>query len=185
MKAMYRWIVCAGIILAAGFAASSLLSRDNAAAQAQAAPAQKGTPAASQEALVARGQYLVDNVGMCSECHTSRDANNNLDNSKYLQGAPTWIMPVHNMTNWAWRAPAIAGLEGFTDSSGGNSPRKGRGPQRHRHPPAHAHLSYESLGRAGGRRLSALAAQQLHPAINSARIAKLRPPQSVQGRRHR
>jgi len=138
MKAMYRWIVCAGIILAAGFAASSLLSRDNAAAQAQAAPAQKGTPATSQEPLVARGQYLVDNVGMCSECHTSRDANNNLDNSKYLQGAPTWIMPVHNMTNWAWRAPAIAGLEGFTDAQAETVLEKGVGPNGIAiHPPMH------------------------------------------------
>jgi mono/diheme cytochrome c family protein len=138
MKPIYRWGVCAGIILAAGFAALSLLSRDSSAAQAQAAPAQKGTSAASQEALVSRGQYLVDNVGMCSECHTARDANNNLDNSKYLQGAPTWIMPVHNMTNWAWRAPAIAGLEGFTDAQAETVLEKGVGPNGIAiHPPMH------------------------------------------------
>ena len=138
MKATYRWIVCAGILLAAGFGALSLVTRESQAAQAQAAPAQKGTTAASQEALVARGQYLVDNVGMCSECHTSRDANNNLDNSRYLQGAPTWIMPVHNMTNWAWRAPAIAGLEGFTDVQAETVLEKGVGPNGLAiHPPMH------------------------------------------------
>ena len=139
MKAIYRWSVCAGILAAAGFGALSLLSRDGSAAQAQAAPAaQKGTKAESQESLVARGQYLVDNVGMCSECHTSRDANNNLDNSRYLQGAPTWIMPVHNMTNWAWRAPAIAGLEGFTDAQAETVLEKGVGPNGLAiHPPMH------------------------------------------------
>jgi len=139
MKAIYRWSVCAGILAAAGFGALSLLSRDGAAAQAQAAPAaQKGTKAESQESLLARGQYLVDNVGMCSECHTSRDANNNLDNSRYLQGAPTWIMPVHNMTNWAWRAPAIAGLEGFTDAQAETVLEKGVGPNGLAiHPPMH------------------------------------------------
>jgi mono/diheme cytochrome c family protein len=138
MKATYRWLVCVGIVLAAGFAALSLLSRDSSAAQAQAAPAQKATSPASQESLAARGQYLVDNVGMCSECHTSRDANNNLDNSRYLQGAPTWIMPVHNMTNWAWRAPAIAGLEGFTDTQAETVLEKGVGPNGIAiHPPMH------------------------------------------------
>jgi mono/diheme cytochrome c family protein len=139
MKAIYRWSVCAGILAAAGFGALSLLSPDGSAAQAQAPPpAQKGTRAESQESLVARGQYLVDNVGMCSECHTSRDANNNLDNSRYLQGAPTWIMPVHNVTNWAWRAPAIAGLEGFTDAQAETVLEKGVGPNGLAiHPPMH------------------------------------------------
>jgi mono/diheme cytochrome c family protein len=138
MKAIDQWIVCVAIILTAGFGASSLLSGDTAAAQAQAGPAQKGNAAASQESLIARGQYLVDNVGMCSECHTARDANNNLDNSRYLQGAPTWIMPVHNMTNWAWRAPAIAGLEGFTDAQAETVLEKGVGPNGIAiHPPMH------------------------------------------------
>ena len=135
MKAIYRWSFCAGIVLVTGFAALSLLSRDSSAAQAQgqaqAAQAQKGTNAANaaaQEGLVARGKYLVDNVGMCSECHTARDAEGNLDNSRYLQGAPTWIAPVHPMTNWAWRAPALAGLEGFTDVQAETVLEQGVGP---------------------------------------------------------
>jgi len=137
MSAIYRWIFCVGIVLVAGIASLSLLSRDSSAApsqaqvpaqsQVQGAAAQKGNPSA-QEPLVARGQYLVDNVGMCSECHTARDANGNLDNSRYLQGAPTWIAPVHPMTNWAWRAPALAGLEGFTDVQAETVLERGVGP---------------------------------------------------------
>lgn len=115
------------LMLAAGIAAFSLLSRATAAepqlskGQAQSplpanssAAAQKPVPA-GQEALIARGEYLVDNIAMCTECHTPRDAEGNLDKRRYLQGAPIWIVPVHHMPNWAMRAPAIAGLEGFTD----------------------------------------------------------------------
>jgi mono/diheme cytochrome c family protein len=140
MKASYRWTFCVVIMLVACLAAVALLSRDTSAATPQAVPAQKGTPAASQapEGLVARGQYLVDNIGMCSECHTPRDAEGNLDNRHYLQGAPIWIMPVHPMTNWAERAPAIAGLEGFTDVQASTVLEKGVGPNGIEiHPPMH------------------------------------------------
>lgn len=125
MKATYRWSFCVVLMLAAGIAAFSLLSRDTSAAEPQVSKGQAQSPqsanaaaqkgAAGQEGLVARGEYLVDNVAMCTECHTPRDAEGNLDKRYYLQGAPIWIMPVHNMPNWAMRAPAIAGLEGFTD----------------------------------------------------------------------
>jgi hypothetical protein len=140
MKAIYRWTFCVVIVLCAGLAAVSLLSRDTSAAEPQSAPAQKGTaPAAqAQEGLVSRGQYLVDNIGMCSECHTPRDSEGNLDNRRYLQGAPVWIMPVHHMTNWAMRAPAIAGLEGFTDVQAETVLEKGVGPNGIEiHPPMH------------------------------------------------
>lgn len=133
MKAMYRWTFCVVIMLATGVAAVGLLSRDSSAAEPQAQtaaqnpPAQKANPAA-EEALVARGEYLVDHVGMCSECHTPRDSEGNLDNHRYLQGAPIWIVPVHPMTNWANRAPAIAGLEGFTDFQAETVLERGIGP---------------------------------------------------------
>jgi mono/diheme cytochrome c family protein len=144
MKAIYRWTFCVVLMLATALAAVGLLSHDTSAAEPQAASAQKGTaPTApqsastqkgtasapqTQEGAVSRGQYLVDNIGMCSECHTPRDAEGNLDNRHYLQGAPIWIMPVHNVTNWAMRAPAIAGLEGFTDAQAQTVLEKGIGP---------------------------------------------------------
>jgi mono/diheme cytochrome c family protein len=75
---------------------------------------------------------------MCSECHTPRDSEGNLDNRHYLQGAPIWIMPVQRMTNWAMRAPAIAGLEGFTDVQAQTVLEKGIGPNGIEiHPPMH------------------------------------------------
>jgi mono/diheme cytochrome c family protein len=135
MKAAYRWGSCLLVLVAAGAAAFNLASasssREAAAAEPQgqqAQTAQKGGPAASQDALIARGQYLVDQVGMCSECHTPRDASGNLEKSHYLQGAPIWIMPVHPTTNWAMRAPALAGFEGFSDAQGETILEKGVGP---------------------------------------------------------
>lgn len=147
MKAIYRYGFCVIIMTAAVLAAIGLFSRDISAAQAQTAdkasaqakPAPvKKLDAAAQAGLVARGEDLVDHVAMCTECHTPRDANNNLDNSRYLRGASTWIMPVHIMTNWAWRAPAIAGLVGFSDDQAETVLEKGVGPNGLEiHPPMH------------------------------------------------
>jgi mono/diheme cytochrome c family protein len=120
MKVSYRGIVLLVVFLAVGLGASRLFSRENPVPQQQ-------KPAASQ-GDVERGKYLVDDVAMCSECHTPRDSNGNTDNSRYLQGAPIWITPVHPNTDWANRAPALAGFLGFTDAQGEDILEKGIGP---------------------------------------------------------
>jgi hypothetical protein len=117
MKASYRLVFVALILIAAGAGASRLFSGEN--------PAQTAPKGSSD---VDRGRYLVDNVAMCSECHTPRDANGNLDNSRYLQGARIWITPVHPTTNWANRAPALSGMLGFTDQQVDTVLEKGIGP---------------------------------------------------------
>jgi mono/diheme cytochrome c family protein len=89
-------------------------------------PAQKTATAAQGD--VERGRYIVEDVAMCEECHTPRDANGNLDESRQLQGAQIWIQPVHPMTNWANRAPGIAGFVGFTDAQGEDIFERGIGP---------------------------------------------------------
>lgn len=125
MNAIYRWFLCAILFLAAGLGASRLLSRENQA------PAQKSpnTPAApAQPGGVEHGKYLVENVAMCEECHTPRDGNGNLDESRRLQGAAIWIVPVHRTLNWANRAPALAGFEEFTEEQGEQILEKGVGP---------------------------------------------------------
>jgi mono/diheme cytochrome c family protein len=122
MKSIYRWLLCAVIFLAAGLTASRLFSRERPAAAPQkaAAPAEPGA--------IERGKYLVENVAMCEECHTPRDADGNIDESRRLQGAAIWIVPVHPMTNWANRAPALAGFEGFTEQQGEDILERGVGP---------------------------------------------------------
>lgn len=126
MKASHRWTVYLAILLAVAFGASLLFSRQ-APAQAPAKAAKAATaPAAKGD--VERGRYLVEDVGMCEECHTPRDASGNLDESRRLEGAAIWITPVHPMTNWSMRAPALAGFTGFTDAQGEQILEKGIGP---------------------------------------------------------
>jgi mono/diheme cytochrome c family protein len=124
MKASYRWIVCLAILLAAAIGASLLFSRE---APAQ-APPKASTAAPAAKGDIDRGRYLVEDVGMCEECHTPRDAEGNLDESRRLQGASIWIVPVHPTTNWANRAPALAGFPGFSDDQGAQILEKGIGP---------------------------------------------------------
>jgi mono/diheme cytochrome c family protein len=66
--------------------------------------------------LVARGKYLVENVAMCSQCHTSRDSSGNLDRSLWLQGGPLWYQPAHPVADWPLQVPRIGGSMSATDA---------------------------------------------------------------------
>jgi mono/diheme cytochrome c family protein len=56
---------------------------------------------------------------MCVECHTPRDENGNLIRDEYLNGAPVPVKaPAYPQINWAVKAPAIAGLIGYTKDEG-------------------------------------------------------------------
>lgn len=123
MKASHQVVFCGLVLLAAGFGASRLSLGESASA----APQKAAAPAAPQSS-VDRGRYLVEDVAMCEECHTPRDADGNLDESRQLQGAPIWIQPVHPMTGWANRAPGLAGFVGFTDAQGEDVLERGIGP---------------------------------------------------------
>jgi mono/diheme cytochrome c family protein len=127
MKASYRWAVCLAILLAAAMGASLLFSRET-HAQAPSKTAKASTAAPASQSQIDHGRYLVEDVGMCEECHTPRDDGGNLDESRRLQGAAIWIVPVHPDTNWAMRAPALAGFPGFTDEQGADILEKGIGP---------------------------------------------------------
>jgi mono/diheme cytochrome c family protein len=112
----------------------------------QAGPNPLPRKAASHESGdVARGKYLVEDVAMCGECHTPRDANNNLIEERDLQGAPTWIAPVHDDHNWAWNAPTLAGFAGYSDADAVNILEKGIGANRQpiQRPMHIYHMSHE------------------------------------------
>jgi mono/diheme cytochrome c family protein len=123
MKAIHQVAVCAVVLLAAGFGASRLSSREN-----KPAAAQKSAAPAAPQSSIDRGRYLVEDVAMCEECHTPRDSAGNLDESRRLQGAQIWIMPVHSNPNWANNAPPLAGFGGYTDEQGEAVLEKGVGP---------------------------------------------------------
>lgn len=100
---------------------------------------------AGGNAQVARGQYLVENVAMCGECHTPRDSQGQIDNSRWLEGAPTWFTPAIPLPDWAYRAPALSGLPSFTDADMSMILEKGLQPTgRAIRPPMHVfHMSHE------------------------------------------
>ncbi len=107
----------AAALLAASTTSSQTSSQTGArqATEKSSAPQSAGT---ASQAQIARGKYIVEEVARCPECHSPRDAQGNLDHSRWLQGAPIWITPVHPDTNWADRAPALAGFPGYTQAQG-------------------------------------------------------------------
>jgi mono/diheme cytochrome c family protein len=117
---MRKLLVRTGLAVLAGFAA---LAGWNTLKRAQVAAGQR-----AQDDQIARGKYLVDNVAMCSECHTPRDANGNLETNRYMQGAAIWITPVKPIMNWAQNAPALAGFP-YTDEEGERILEQGTGPE--------------------------------------------------------
>jgi mono/diheme cytochrome c family protein len=66
------------------------------------------------DALVARGDYLVNNVVLCSDCHTPMGPEGP-DHSRFLQGAPIVMTPSVQIP-WGEYAPQLAGIPAnFTD----------------------------------------------------------------------
>lgn len=94
------WVLVAGVA-AAGL---SLTGCDSSKAAAV-------DPAAKKE----RGRYLVEQVGMCADCHSPRGPGGAFDQSRWLQGAPLGFAPTVPMPVWATFAPPIAGLPAYTD----------------------------------------------------------------------
>jgi mono/diheme cytochrome c family protein len=99
----------------------------------------------SATADLARGQYLVDEVARCWECHTPVKPDGSWDRSRWLQGGPIFIRPVVPSGTWAERAPGIAGFPGFTEAQGEHILEKGETPDgRALQPPMHTyHMKHE------------------------------------------
>jgi mono/diheme cytochrome c family protein len=107
--------------------------------------AKKAAPTPARESDIARGKYLVEEVAKCAECHTPRDAQNQLDPERWLQGAPIWITSVKLTPNWADHAPSLAGFPGYSDEDGVDILEKGVGANDEAiRPPMHIyHLKHE------------------------------------------
>jgi hypothetical protein len=62
-----------------------------------------------------RGRYLVQQVGLCGDCHTPHNEKGEPITDQALQGASTMIKPVHPIPDWAEYTPPLVGFPGFTD----------------------------------------------------------------------
>lgn len=62
-----------------------------------------------------QGEYIVNEVAMCVQCHTPRTESGQIIRQRLLQGAPVPLESPWPGRKWAVRAPHIAGLPGFSD----------------------------------------------------------------------
>lgn len=70
------------------------------------------TPPADQ---VARGEYLAHGVSMCVQCHSPHDRDGDLIESKLFTGqAMPFTSPYPDGPTWAFRAPALVRLPGWS-----------------------------------------------------------------------
>jgi mono/diheme cytochrome c family protein len=67
-------------------------------------------------APVARGQYIVENVAMCGNCHTPRKSNGELDRSRWLAGGSVPYLPAYTYPDWPLVAPRLAGTPPAADA---------------------------------------------------------------------
>jgi cytochrome c2 len=65
---------------------------------------------------VEHGRYLVENVVMCYECHSTRDPQGNIVPGTRFKGGPMPMRPSWN-SDWPIQIPRIAGLPGYTDDT--------------------------------------------------------------------
>jgi len=68
---------------------------------------QAKAPDADQAALIKRGDYLVNQVARCGDCHTPRNARGKPDETRLLQGGPMPFAPRVKAGEWEDRAPDI------------------------------------------------------------------------------
>ncbi len=72
----------------------------------------------STEVALARGKYLVENIGMCGDCHTPHNEKGEPIKEQWLQGTALAFKPAVPMPVWAEKSVNIAGLPGWkTDAA--------------------------------------------------------------------
>jgi hypothetical protein len=72
-------------------------------------PQKKNASASS----LARGKYLVEDVGMCGDCHSPHNEKGEEIKEQKLQGTTLLFKPIVPMPVWAEKTPAIAALPGW------------------------------------------------------------------------
>src|SRR5262245_10419703 len=77
-------------------------------------PARGSESATNATGNIEHGRYLVENVVMCYECHSTRDTQGNIVPGTRFHGGPMPVRPTFS-GDWPIQIPRIAGLPGYTD----------------------------------------------------------------------
>jgi mono/diheme cytochrome c family protein len=72
---------------------------------------------ASADDEVARAKYIVENVAKCTECHSPRVQNEELEKGLSLSGAKLEVKPIMPNASWAESAPNIRGIKGYNEEA--------------------------------------------------------------------
>ena len=80
MKRLHSLMFCLPLLSLAAFACGD-----------DEAPDENGTPPPTQAELVARGDYLVNHVAACPDCHTPRNMDGSLDMDNFMAGAECFV----------------------------------------------------------------------------------------------
>lgn len=72
------------------------------------------TAASGTSPQIKRGEYLVEKVGLCADCHSPRNQRGEFIKEAHLGGAPLGFAATVPMPAWAPVAPPIAGLPSMT-----------------------------------------------------------------------
>jgi hypothetical protein len=62
-------------------------------AQAQVSPRTATEHSRNDPRLVTRGKYIVEDVAICTQCHTPHTSSAELDRSRWLEGSALWLQP--------------------------------------------------------------------------------------------
>lgn len=95
------------------------------ASPADAAPALSATQRANP--LIVRGRYLVEQVGLCADCHSPRGPTGHFIREQWMLGAALPFQPMVPMP-WAPAAPPLAGLPSMDDPQAIEFLRTGKRP---------------------------------------------------------
>ena len=75
--------------------------------------ADQKTSSGTSSAKIARGKYLVENIGMCGDCHTPHNEKGEPVKEQWLKGTELPFKPSVPMPVWADKSVNIAGLPGW------------------------------------------------------------------------
>src|SRR5215469_11628779 len=76
-----------------GALATQLLALDLPCTSTRIASTRNSSQFASNPPLVARGKYIVEDIAVCTQCHTPHANSGELDRSRWLEGAALWLQP--------------------------------------------------------------------------------------------
>jgi len=101
------------VFLLLGLAGSCLLLASIGHAERTSKPQTNRT---GDNAEVARGKYIVQDVAMCGQCHTPRNSDGSLDQTHALEGAAVFFRPSGPVADWPLKAPRIGGTPPASDA---------------------------------------------------------------------